>query len=45
MLNIKIVSDLEEFKQICEIIIANRQSEEIMDVKSKVISSDLFERD
>jgi len=42
---IKIIKKLDEFKKMCEIIIANRKSEDIVDVSSKVISSDLFECD
>lgn len=43
--NIQIIKQLDEFKNMCEIIIANRQSEDIADVSNKVISSDLFECD
>ncbi|MDR1460637.1 MAG: nucleotide sugar dehydrogenase [Campylobacteraceae bacterium] len=41
----KVINDLNEFKQICDIIIANRISEDIEEVKEKVYTRDLFGKD
>lgn len=43
--NSKVIKDLDEFKEICDVIVANRLSEEIKDVKEKVYTRDLFSRD
>jgi len=44
-LNLRIISDLEQFKKISDVIIANRVSDEIREVDSKVISRDIFNSD
>tara|TARA_Y100000746_G_scaffold220208_1_gene218498 strand:- start:727 stop:1893 length:1167 start_codon:yes stop_codon:yes gene_type:complete len=41
----KVINNLEEFKKISDIILANRITDEIIDVKSKVYSRDLFNVD
>ncbi|WP_028308148.1 nucleotide sugar dehydrogenase [Desulfitibacter alkalitolerans] len=42
---LKVVKDLAEFKKISDVIVSNRLSGEIEDVKDKVYTRDLFTRD
>ena len=41
----RVIKDFDEFKQISDIIVANRLSDEIKDVVDKVYTRDLFSRD
>lgn len=41
----KVIKDLETFKKMADIIVANRLSDDIMDVSEKVYTRDLFSRD
>ncbi|WP_152057728.1 nucleotide sugar dehydrogenase [Aliarcobacter butzleri] len=43
--NSKVIKDLEEFKQVSDVIVANRQSDKLKDVESKVYTRDIFGND
>jgi len=41
----RVVADLEEFKAISDVVVANRLSGDISDIKEKVVTRDLFGSD
>lgn len=43
--NSRIINDFEEFKKVSEVIVVNRMSADLLDVKDKVYTRDLFSRD
>ena len=45
LLNTKVINNLNDFKNKSDVIVANRMTDEIMDVKDKVYTRDLFNTD
>ncbi|MEG2050937.1 MAG: nucleotide sugar dehydrogenase [Oscillospiraceae bacterium] len=43
--NSRVIKSLDEFKEICDVIIANRYNDEIKDILDKVYTRDLYFRD
>jgi UDPglucose 6-dehydrogenase len=41
----RVITDLGEFKKISDVIVANRLADEILDVKDRVVTRDLFGKD
>ena len=41
-INSKVIKDLDEFKKLSDLIVANRMSDELISVKNKVYTRDLF---
>ena len=41
----RVIRDLDEFKQISDVILANRVTRDLNDVMNKVYTRDLFNRD
>jgi len=41
----KVIKDINEFKKSCDIIIANRDSELLQDVKDKLFTRDIYKKD
>ena len=43
--NSKVIRDLDEFKKVSDVIVANRMNSDLEAVKEKVYTRDLFARD
>ncbi len=41
----QVITDLEEFKNVSDVIVANRLSDDISDIEDKVVTRDLFGSD
>lgn len=41
----KVIRDIYEFKEICDVIVSNRLSKEFFDVEKKIYTRDLFNKD
>lgn len=43
--NSKVIKEIDEFKEVCDVIVSNRLSQDLFDVEEKVYTRDLFGRD
>ena len=43
--NSKVINDLNKFKSLSDVIVVNRVNEELEDVRDKIYTRDLYERD
>lgn len=43
--NSRVIRDFSEFKEMCDVIVANRMSSELSDVSDKIYTRDIFSRD
>lgn len=43
--NSRVIRDFESFKEMCDVIVANRMSSELVDVSEKIYTRDIFSRD
>ena len=41
--NSRVLNDLDEFKNICDLIVANRLENDILDVKDRVFTRDIYQ--
>lgn len=41
----RVITDLNEFKKISDIVVANRITDDIIDIKGKIYTRDIFCRD
>ncbi|MEG2247150.1 MAG: UDP binding domain-containing protein, partial [Peptostreptococcaceae bacterium] len=43
--NSRVIKDLDQFKEMCDVIVSNRLSEELYEIENKVYTRDLYGRD
>jgi UDPglucose 6-dehydrogenase len=43
--NSKVIKDLDEFKKVSDVIVANRIEDDLLDVKLKIYTRDIFRSD